>query len=211
MEKELKLAVSGWHVFRGERHVLNGLQFEAVSGRCVQVLGDNGAGKTTLLRSIAGLVPREAGELRWRSCSVREWAPFHAELGYLGHDPPLKSDLTGRENLYFAVAVRRRVARAELDAVLARVGATGFADRLVRTLSAGQRRRIAFAALLAYRVPLWLLDEPTTHLDVGGCALLRSLLIEHLDAEGVVLAATHQDLGLPAERMQRLTLTGGRA
>lgn len=208
MNKDFKLTIAGWHVFRGERHVLKGLRFEVPAGTCVQVLGDNGAGKTTLLRSIAGLVPREEGELFWRGCAVREWAPFHAELGYLGHDPPLKSDLTGRENQRFAVAVRRDATCAELDAAIERVGATKFADRPVRTLSAGQRRRIAFATLLAFRAPLWLLDEPTTHLDAVGCALLRSLLEEHLDAGGIALAATHQELGLAPQRMQRLNLAG---
>jgi heme exporter protein A len=215
MYKDSNLAVSRWHVFRGERHVLRGLGFSLAAGRCLQLVGDNGAGKTTLLRSIAGLVPREEGELRWRDVPVDDFATLHAELAYLGHDPPLKADLSGRENVQFAVAVRGAESAAtrgaRVEACLQRVGARGFCDRPVRTLSAGQRRRIAFAALCAFEVPLWLMDEPATHLDVRGCDLLRQLIDEQLDAGGLVIAATHQDLGLAPHRLQRLALEEVRA
>lgn len=214
MYKDSNLAISRWHVFRGERHVLRGISFSLPAGRCLQLVGDNGAGKTTLLRSIAGLVPREEGELRWRNRAVEELTDFHAELAYLGHDPPLKADLTGRENVRFAVALRGVPSAATLalqvENSLDRVGALGFCERPVRTLSAGQRRRIAFAALHAFDVPLWLLDEPATHLDVAGCALLRELIDAQLDAGGIVLAATHQDLGLDPQRLQRLALDDAR-
>lgn len=217
MYKDSNLAISRWHVFRGDRHVLRGLGFSLPAGRCLQLVGDNGTGKTTLLRSIAGLVPREEGELRWRESQIRsdELAAFHAELAYLGHDPPLKADLSGRENVRFAVAVRAAPSAAALaervETCLQRVGASGFCDRPVRTLSAGQRRRIAFAALCAFQVPLWLLDEPATHLDVAGCELLRQLIDEQLDAGGIVIAATHQDLGLAPQRLQRFALSEARA
>ena len=81
-------------------------------------------------------------------------------LAYLGHEPPLKADLSARENLRYWIGVRRRVGAAELDAALERVGGGSWCERLVRTLSAGQRRRVALAGLALLAVPLWLLDEP---------------------------------------------------
>jgi hypothetical protein len=95
---------------------------------------------------------------------------FHGELAYLGHEPPLKGDLSGRENLRYAIGIRRAVTGQEIDAALERTGAHSFADRAVRTLSAGQRRRVALAGVLLAGAVLWLLDEPTTNLDAEGQA-----------------------------------------
>jgi heme exporter protein A len=95
-----------------------------------------------------------------------------------------------------------------LQAAFARVGASRFADRPVRTLSAGQRRRIALAGLYLAGASLWLLDEPTTNLDAAGQQLMRSLIEEQLAGGGLVIAATHQDLGLDARQQVSLQLGG---
>src|SRR4051812_47138503 len=135
------LNVSGLHLWRGDRHVLRGVGFSANAGQCVLLTGRNGAGKTTLLRVVAGLLEPEQGEVLWRGESARSKRDeFHSELAYLGHEPPLKGDLTGQENLRYSIGIRRAVAATEIDAALARTGAQGFADRAVRLLSAGQRR-----------------------------------------------------------------------
>ena len=135
--------------------------------------GKNGAGKTTLLRAIAGLLDPEEGQVSWRGAPARQARDaFHAELAYLGHEPPLKGDLSARENLKFSIGIRRAVTRAEIDAALKRTGAQPFADRAVRMLSAGQRRRVALAGVLLSGAVLWLLDEPTTNLDADGQQLV---------------------------------------
>ncbi len=134
---------------------------------------------------------------------------FHAQLAYLGHEPPLKAELTARENLHYWVGVRRRLERQELDRALERVGGEHWADRPVRTLSAGQKRRAALAGLTLMRVPLWLLDEPTTNLDAEGQGLVGALIDEHLQAGGLALAAVHHELTVSADRLQRMELTLG--
>jgi heme exporter protein A len=194
------LNVVGLHLWRGDRHVLRGVSFQGTPGRCVLLTGRNGAGKTSLIRAIAGLLEPEEGEVRWRDAPARrERAAFHAELAYLGHEPPLKSDLTARENLRFATAIRRRVAAVEIDAALARTAAIPFADRPVRTLSAGQRRRVALAGVLLAQAVLWLLDEPTTHLDTDGQRLVAELIAQQMERGGVVVAAVHHPLEISGD------------
>ncbi|MBV8307295.1 MAG: ATP-binding cassette domain-containing protein, partial [Gammaproteobacteria bacterium] len=131
---------------------------------------------------------------------------FHAALAYLGHEPPLKADLTPRENLHYWIGIRRRLDDAELAAALTRVGAHEWSERQVRTLSAGQRRRVALAGLALLPVPLWLLDEPTTNLDAAGRELVGDLIREHLARGGMVVAAVHQGLPQSVHNVTRLDL-----
>jgi heme exporter protein A len=203
------LKVAGLHLWRGDRHVLRGISFEGLPGQCVLLTGRNGAGKTSLIRVIAGLLEPEQGEVSWRDQAARRARhEFHAELAYLGHEPPLKGDLTGRENLHFSVGIRRTVSAAEIDAALARTGGLPFADRAVRTLSAGQRRRVALAGVLLANAVLWLLDEPTTNLDADGQQLVCELIEEQLARQGLVVAAVHHSLALAPDRVLALELGG---
>ncbi len=201
------LSVSGLHLWRGDHHVLRNVTFSANSGECVLLTGKNGAGKTTLLRAIAGLLDPEEGEVAWRGVPARKTRhAFHGELAYLGHEPPLKGDLTGRENLRFSIGIRRAVSAGEIDAALARTGAKEFADRAVRTLSAGQRRRVALAGVLLTGAVLWLLDEPTTNLDVDGQQLVAELIDGQVRGGGIVVAAVHHPMGLQSARPLNLDL-----
>jgi heme exporter protein A len=203
------LVVNNLSVYRGERAILCRVSFELAAGRALVITGPNGAGKTTLLRTLCGLVEPEEGELHWRSerRSFRD-AEYHVDLAYLGHEAPLKMDLTGRENLRGLVGLRRDVAPERVDAALGEMQAGSFADRAVRTLSAGQRRRIAFAALGLMGATLWVLDEPVTNLDRAGEALVQTLLSRHLATGGLLLAATHQPLGLDPACCDSLVLAG---
>jgi heme exporter protein A len=201
------LAVENLHLWRGERHVLRGVSFSLARGSCLELCGANGAGKTTLLRTLCGLIYPEEGRVLWNGDNVRrDLSAFHASLLYLGHEPPLKSDLTPRENLHYWLGVRRPVDPGELTAALGRVGAQAFCERLVRTLSAGQRRRVALAALALLPVPLWLLDEPTTNLDTQGRELVGDLIAEQLARGGMVVAAVHHGLPGSVPNVTRLDL-----
>jgi heme exporter protein A len=206
---EETLEVENLHLWRGERHVLRGVQFALAGGACLEVSGANGAGKTSLLRTLCGLMYPEEGRVLWAGEDVRrDLSAFHGRLAYLGHEPPLKADLSARENLRYWIGVRRRVDGTELDTALARVGASSWRERLVRTLSAGQRRRVALAGLALLAVPLWLLDEPTTHLDAQGQELVGQLIGEQLARGGMVVAAVHQALPAAAGEVRRLELPG---
>lgn len=207
---EATLRGENLHLWRGERHVLRGVGFSVTGGECLQLTGPNGAGKTSLLRLVGGLSYPEAGRISWRGEDVRQDLPgFHAEMAYLGHEPPLKMELTARENLRYWVGVRRRFAPQELQAALERVGGQRWADRPVRTLSAGQKRRVALAGVLLMAVPLWLLDEPTTNLDVEGQHLVGTLIDEHLAVGGLALAAVHHPLAVSERGLIRLELQFG--
>jgi heme exporter protein A len=191
------LSVSGLHLWRGDRHVLRGVSFAANPGQCVLLTGKNGAGKTTLLRAIAGLLDPEEGQVTWRGAPARQTRDaFHSELAYLGHEPPLKGDLSARENLKFTIGIRRAVSRDDIDAALARTGAEPFADLSVRMLSAGQRRRVALAGVMLTGAVLWLLDEPTTNLDADGQQMVGTLIDEQVGRGGIVVAAVHHALPL---------------
>jgi heme exporter protein A len=201
------LTVQGLHLWRGDRHVLRGITFDVEAGRCALLTGRNGAGKTTLLRAIAGLLEPEEGQVSWRGAPARSNRDaFHSELAYLGHEPALKGDLTGRENLRYSIGIRRAIDDAEIAAALGRTGAASFGDRLVRMLSAGQRRRIALAGVLLAKATLWLLDEPTTNLDADGQQVVAELAAEHLAGNGLIVAAMHHSLPLPPDRLVGIEL-----
>jgi heme exporter protein A len=191
------LGVERVHVWRGDRHVLQGVSLDVRPGELLHVAGPNGAGKTTLLRVVSGLLRPEDGAVTWRGTSiVAARTEYQQSMAYASHEPALKSDLTALENLRFAVGLKRRVTPAELHASLERVGVARCADLPARVLSAGQRRRVAMARVLAFCAPLWLLDEPFTNLDAAGSALVSRLLEEHIAAGGFALVVAHQELNL---------------
>ncbi|HUN25985.1 MAG TPA: cytochrome c biogenesis heme-transporting ATPase CcmA [Steroidobacteraceae bacterium] len=204
---ELSLRAENLHLWRGERHVLRGVALEVTGGEVLQVTGTNGAGKTTLLRALCGLMHPEEGRVVWGGRDVRDdLATFHGALIYLGHEPPLKADLTACENLKYWVGLRRRITVTRIASALESVGIPGLAERLVRTLSAGQKRRVALAGLVLLAVPLWLLDEPTTNLDSEGQRLVGRLIEEHTGGGGLTVAAVHHELAVSPQRLRRLEL-----
>jgi heme exporter protein A len=195
------------HLWRGDRHVLRGIDLELKRGQVLQVRGANGAGKTTLLRTLAALAWPEEGRVLWNGEDVRRDLPaFHSELAYVGHESPLKGDLTALENVRYWAGIRRRLSAGEVSASLDRVGAVEWRDRQVRTLSAGQRRRVALAGLVALGASLWLLDEPTTNLDREGQQLVAQLIQEQVAMGGLVVAALHYELEIPGADLHRLDL-----
>jgi heme exporter protein A len=204
---DLVLAGEGLHLWRGDRHVLRGVSLELRGGQILQLTGSNGAGKTTLLRVLCGLAYVEEGTVFWRGENVRSnMHAYHAELAYVGHEPPLKADLTARENLQYWVGMRRPLTLAQIDATLDEMGADEWRDRAVRTLSAGQRRRVALAGLSLLSVPLWLLDEPTTNLDTAGQTLVTRMIEAHVARGGLAVVAVHHELGVSGVTLHRMVL-----
>jgi heme exporter protein A len=203
----LELRGEGLHLWRGERHVLRGVSLQLRGGEILQLTGSNGAGKTTLLRVLSGLAYPEEGEVLWRGENVRQnLHAYHSEMAYVGHEPPLKADLTARENLRYWIGVRRPLNAQAIETALDEVGAGEWRERAVRTLSAGQRRRVALAGLALLSVPLWLLDEPTTNLDTAGQTLVTRMLEAHAARGGLAVAAVHHELGVKGVPVRPLIL-----
>jgi len=196
------------HLWRGERHVLHGVDFKLRQGEVLQVTGANGTGKTSLLRTLCGLAQPEEGRVLWNGTDVKRDLPaYHGSLAYIGHEAPLKADLTARENLRYWAGVRRRVTRNDLDTALQKAGGEGWDERPVRTLSAGQRRRVALAGLSLLGAILWILDEPTTNLDAEGRELVARMIDEHIGRGGLVVAAVHHELFPDSAGSRRIELT----
>ncbi len=202
------LGIESVHVWRGDRHVLQGLSLTIKPREALHISGRNGSGKTTLLKVACGLLRPEQGRVTWRGepiAGIR--SGYQQALAYASHEPALKGDLTALENLRFLVGLKRRSSAAELTACLERTGVAGCADLPVRVLSAGQRRRVAMARVLGMRATLWLLDEPFTNLDAGGSQIVAALIAEHVNGGGMAVVVAHHELVLAAAA-RRLELPG---
>jgi heme exporter protein A len=183
---------------RGGRRVLSRINFSVRSGDAMLLTGPNGAGKSTLLRMIAGLIRPVEGEISLRGGD--EELSVGEQAHYLGHLDPLKPALTVMENLAFWACFLNGQAHAATADLAARgleaVGLAELAELPAGYLSAGQRRRLSLARILAAPRPIWLLDEPTTALDAASQDRLRGITRDYLASGGIVFAATHGPLGL---------------
>ena len=196
----MRLEGTGLACVRGGREVFSGLSFSVAGGEALLVTGRNGAGKSSLLRMIAGLVRVAGGRVVINGADPEKTVPEQAH--YLGHQDALKPSLSVAENLEFWTRYLCGVA-APSDA-LATVGLEALADLPAAYLSAGQRRRLSLARLLAVKRPIWLLDEPTSALDREAQDTLRDLMQSHLSGGGMILAATHGPIGLDGTQALRL-------
>ncbi|HEB59299.1 MAG TPA: cytochrome c biogenesis heme-transporting ATPase CcmA [Gammaproteobacteria bacterium] len=208
------LTVSGLGCERGDRRLFAEVAFHLEPGEVLRVEGANGSGKTTLLRTLCGLRQADEGDILWNGEPIGQVRPeFNAELTYIGHLPGIKADLSPLENLAVDCALHRARDDADAMAALDRVGLFGFEDLPARTLSAGQRRRVALARLFLMDTRLWVLDEPFTALDVRGVAMLAECIDTHIARGGMVIFTTHQDIAFTHSRPRRLVLgqAGGTA
>ena len=188
---------------RGERPVFSGVSFRLEPGGALALVGPNGAGKSSLLRILAGLLRPAGGTLAWDGAPVDEDWPAHRQrLHYVGHLDGVKPTLTVAENL--DGWARFRGARDAASGALEALGIQGLADVPGRFLSAGQKRRLALARVLATPAPLWLLDEPTVTLDAEAAARADTMIAAHRGGGGMVIVATHGEIAL--DGAQRLDL-----
>src|SRR6202047_1769886 len=195
----MRLSGRGGRCVRCGREVLSGVDFEVSSGRAPALPGPNGSGKTSLLRLIAGLLTMAGGSVDLEGGEAELTLPEQAH--YLGHRDALKPALSVLENLAFW---RDFLGGAACDAAesLAAVGLDHAGHLPAAYLSAGQRRRLSIARLLAVRRPIWLLDEPTNALDAAGQTLFATLMADHLSRGGLIIAATHTPLGFAARELR---------
>jgi heme exporter protein A len=193
---EGELVAEGLACRRGERLVFTGLDCRLTQGGALVLRGSNGSGKSSLLRLFATLLPPAAGNLSWGGAPVmRDRARYRALVHYVGHQDAAKGALSPREMLAVWAALRGSEEPA-IEQALAAFALHAVADRPCRWLSAGQRRRLALARLIAAPAPIWLLDEPNAALDGDAEIRLTSLIAEHRRAGGRVAVATHQPIAL---------------
>jgi len=193
------LTIKELAVQRGGRSLFAGLNLKVRAGEAVALTGRNGSGKTSLLRVVAGLLKPESGEVSFGGIDVAEARAGGVHL--IGHQDGLKPARTAGEELRFWSAWNGA------DAGAAQAGAEQLhllplMDLEVRRLSAGQRRRLALARLVAAPRPLWLLDEPLSPLDAGWRIRFGEIMSRHLDGGGMVLAAVHDPLPIPARTVE---------
>ncbi len=194
MWKDLVLEAKSLACERGGRLVFENLNFNGRSGEAIELRGSNGSGKSSLLRLIAGLNKPAHGTLTINSGAVPEQAH------YIGHSEAIKPAFTVRENLTFW----QSFLGGQGDDALKPFRLEKLADDEARLLSEGQKRRLALSRLVAVARPIWLLDEPTVGLDQLALADLRREINGHLGKGGLVIAATHAELGLKGARILEL-------
>ena len=189
------ITVTALTLSRGERVLFRDLSLALASGEAVALTGANGAGKTSLLRALAGFLRPDAGEIVFTGADAVEARRRH--LHWLGHLDGLKGARRARDELAFQAAWLGADSAA-VDAAVDVLALEPLLDLEVRQLSAGQRRRLAFARLIAAPRPIWLLDEPFAPLDARWRAALGVLMQAHLDKGGAILAAVHDPLPVAA-------------
>jgi heme exporter protein A len=197
----MRLVGSDLTCVRGGRQVFGGVGFTVGAGEALLVTGPNGAGKSSLLRLVAGLLRPQQGRLKLEGGDLE--LTIAEQAHYLGHQDALKPSLSARENLGFWTALLGGEA-AKSDHALAAVGLDEIAHLPAIYLSAGQRRRLAIARLIAVERPIWLLDEPTSVLDAAAQAMLADLIRAHVAGRGLVLVASHGPIGLNGAKQLRL-------
>uniref|UniRef100_UPI003F6A329C heme ABC exporter ATP-binding protein CcmA n=1 Tax=Candidatus Puniceispirillum sp. TaxID=2026719 RepID=UPI003F6A329C len=203
-------------VLRGIRPVIHEFSNHLDNGQLGLVHGANGVGKTTLLRAIAGRLPLASGAITYRThtsvVASGEVAGGEAARLYVGHQDGLSSLMSGRENLQSWAAMTGYADDYRIEVALEALGCMGFADSMVRLLSRGQRRRLALARLmLGPKTALWLLDEPNVGLDDDARTALDRIICAHIDHGGMVLAATHLDLGATLGKTRQIWTLGHKA
>ena len=178
---------------RNGRLVFSKLTFTIQPGECAELRGSNGSGKSSLLRLLSGLVPLASGTLKFKGET-----DFKTALHLIAHQDAIKNVMTVKENMQFWCDV---MGGASITAALQAFHLEALKDEPAQLLSAGQRRRLTLSRLFLSSRPVWLLDEPMTALDQSTQTVLRAHMTNHLKTAGIVIAATHGDLGIEPDRV----------
>ncbi|MEI7932273.1 MAG: heme ABC exporter ATP-binding protein CcmA [Alphaproteobacteria bacterium] len=193
------VAIENLALTRGDRLLFEGFSAQLAPGEAATLVGANGAGKTSILRCVAGFIRPHAGTVTFGGADPDE-ARGQA-LHFVGHQDGLKSARTASDEITFqarwtggtAQGVERAIETLALGPLL---------NLEVRKLSAGQRRRLALGRLIASPRPLWLLDEPMAPLDAARREMFGKLMAGHLAGGGMILAAVHDPLPVPARALE---------
>ncbi len=192
---------------RDDRVLFSGLNFEIHAGEALQIEGRNGTGKTTLLRILCGLINADEGQIFWADQDIQKQRyDYSINMAYVGHHDGLKGECTPIENLNLSHALSGAERKLSAHDALIQVGLKGFDHQICRTLSAGQRRRVALARLLISPSKLWILDEPFTAIDKSGIGDLEDIITDHVKTGGMAILTSHHDVNLTGTSCNVLSL-----
>lgn len=192
-------------VRRSDRKIFENLSFSLSSGTLLKLIGPNGSGKSTLLKTLAGLIKHETGEVFIDNETVindQDWTSEN--ICYLGHKNALKREFTVIENISFWAKIWGTIDK--IDHSINSMGIDYLRDTPVRFLSSGQARRAALARSICHPGFIWLFDEPTVGLDEQGLTMLSQAMNSHLEDGGIIICATHVELGLEQKQIEILNL-----
>ena len=204
----MHLTAENLSVRRGEDPIFMNIYLKLTGGEALVLTGPNGSGKSTLLRVLAGLLRPETGSVTIAGKGLEEGVRACEACHYLGHRNAMKTELTVFENLSFwknFLGDFHGGTGIDIETAAEAVGLSGITHLPFGYLSAGQQRRFAMAKLLVAWRPVWILDEPTAALDIDADHMFTGLVKAHLGKGGIVLAATHQSLGLEGAQEMRMT------
>lgn len=204
----MRLTAESLSVRRGDDLLFSNVSFSLTAGEALVVTGRNGSGKSTLLLTVAGLIRPEEGKVRLEVAGRESDNRASEASHYLGHRNAMKPELTVRENLSFWktwLGDFHGGSSLAIEEAAEAIGLSGITHLPYGYLSAGQQRRFAMAKLLVAYRPIWILDEPTAALDASADKLFADLVLAHLSKGGMVLAATHQPLGIESPRTLQMT------
>ncbi|MFS8086513.1 MAG: cytochrome c biogenesis heme-transporting ATPase CcmA [Acidobacteriota bacterium] len=207
MSFKVMLEVINLGCVRGERRLFRGLNFSTRPGELIEIRGTNGSGKTSMLRILCGLTQPAEGEVRWDGKNIRSLGEeYFGVVAYVAHQNGVKDELTALENLLISSGVAgNSLNEKEAREILSRIGLRKETYLPSRFLSAGQRRRVALARLLATRAKLWILDEVLTSLDTSAIDLSCQFISEHLSSGGMAIVC-HSSGCVAPPRISRLDL-----
>ncbi|MCW5752893.1 MAG: heme ABC exporter ATP-binding protein CcmA [Alphaproteobacteria bacterium] len=189
---------------RGDRVVFEHVGFRLGPGEVLLLEGPNGSGKSSLLRLLAGFLTPLAGRVLWQERDIaEEGEDYRRAIAYVGHLDAVKPMLSVEANLRFWADLHGAGGQA-LERALDFFELAELRDLPARLLSAGQRRRLNLSRLRVREARLWLLDEPSVSLDRHSVALLGEAMEAHRAGGGMIVAATHLDLGLAGAARLRL-------
>ena len=206
------LSVKKLAVEKQDRWLFKNISFDLQPKEVLHLEGENGSGKTTLLRALCGLTIADEGDIYWDDNSIQKQPyDYHLQLSYVGHSDGIKQDLTVFENLRVAMVLSRSIYKVSdkqiLTEILKNIGLENKEDTLAFHLSAGQRRRLAFARCLLNDSSLWILDEPLTALDTKGIGFIEQAIQAHIERGGLAVITSHQPLNVNNVRCTRLNLS----
>jgi heme exporter protein A len=185
------LTVKSLGIRRSERWLFRDLDFQLEEADVLQVIGTNGSGKTSLLRSLCGLLNAAEGDIVWHESDGKVCVPL-----FLGHLAAVKPELTVMENLLYHPIGGEFLDEQLIEDAIEEVGLSYYSDSAARKLSAGQIRRVGLARLTLAKTKCWILDEPFTSLDAGGCSWLEAKITQFKDSGGSVILTSHQPVNL---------------